>query len=117
MSNRSARQRILVIENKAAAGIGNFGDWPRETGLALGSEGGAPRLMSRPEPYEHARRLAADSLARGDPVGWFEHLYAQAGAGEAVVPWGGAPSRLDRKSTRLNSSHVRISYAVFCLKK
>src|SRR5579872_4704822 len=30
-----------------------------------------------------------------------------------------APSRLprDRKSTRLNSSHVRISYAVFCLKK
>src|SRR5690554_4264028 len=24
---------------------------------------------------------------------------------------------LDRKSTRLNSSHVRISYAVFCLKK
>src|SRR5690554_5302306 len=26
-------------------------------------------------------------------------------------------SLLDRKSTRLNSSHVRISYAVFCLKK
>src|SRR5436309_8796663 len=24
---------------------------------------------------------------------------------------------LDRKSTRLNSSHVKISYAVFCLKK
>src|SRR3712207_8603816 len=28
----------------------------------------------------------------------------------------GAPSR-DRKSTRLNSSHANISYAVFCLKK
>src|SRR5207302_10469120 len=26
-------------------------------------------------------------------------------------------SHLDRKSTRLNSSHVKISYAVFCLKK
>src|SRR5690606_41820738 len=26
-------------------------------------------------------------------------------------------SPLDRKSTRLNSSHVKISYAVFCLKK
>src|SRR5690554_7607686 len=26
-------------------------------------------------------------------------------------------NRPDRKSTRLNSSHVRISYAVFCLKK
>src|SRR3989442_8504801 len=25
--------------------------------------------------------------------------------------------KADRKSTRLNSSHVRISYAVFCLKK
>src|SRR5436305_2389369 len=29
----------------------------------------------------------------------------------------GAGGRRDRKSTRLNSSHVRISYAVFCLKK
>src|SRR3989442_6264516 len=28
-----------------------------------------------------------------------------------------AKVKLDRKSTRLNSSHVRISYAVFCLKK
>src|SRR5690554_7378099 len=26
-------------------------------------------------------------------------------------------AQTDRKSTRLNSSHVRISYAVFCLKK
>src|SRR3989442_9854835 len=35
--------------------------------------------------------------------------------------WRAAQRRLlytrDRKSTRLNSSHVRISYAVFCLKK
>src|SRR5258707_4521566 len=27
------------------------------------------------------------------------------------------PSMIDRKSTRLNSSHANISYAVFCLKK
>src|SRR3712207_6856438 len=27
------------------------------------------------------------------------------------------PSHIDRKSTRLNSSHANISYAVFCLKK
>src|SRR5690606_40058262 len=32
----------------------------------------------------------------------------------AVVP---AVAGVDRKSTRLNSSHVKISYAVFCLKK
>src|SRR5690606_41420788 len=30
---------------------------------------------------------------------------------------GRATYSLDRKSTRLNSSHVKISYAVFCLKK
>src|SRR3712207_7348934 len=29
----------------------------------------------------------------------------------------GYPGGLDRKSTRLNSSHANISYAVFCLKK
>ena len=29
----------------------------------------------------------------------------------------GMASPLDRKSTRLNSSHITISYAVFCLKK
>src|SRR5436305_5225048 len=31
--------------------------------------------------------------------------------------FGALPAKADRKSTRLNSSHVRISYAVFCLKK
>src|SRR5690606_21966884 len=30
---------------------------------------------------------------------------------------GGPDEHRDRKSTRLNSSHVKISYAVFCLKK
>src|SRR3989442_7703390 len=34
---------------------------------------------------------------------------------QIVVKDGGVLT--DRKSTRLNSSHVRISYAVFCLKK
>src|SRR5207249_1073029 len=34
----------------------------------------------------------------------------------ALRPESGGPT-LDRKSTRLNSSHVSISYAVFCLKK
>src|SRR5690349_23935573 len=31
--------------------------------------------------------------------------------------WESASTPPDRKSTRLNSSHVEISYAVFCLKK
>src|SRR5690554_7670701 len=39
-----------------------------------------------------------------------------AGIHPCFAPSYGAEKR-DRKSTRLNSSHVRISYAVFCLKK
>src|SRR2546427_6181580 len=35
----------------------------------------------------------------------------------AVEPIGQAGIEEDRKSTRLNSSHSQISYAVFCLKK
>src|SRR5437868_10771271 len=34
-----------------------------------------------------------------------------------TVHYNGSHQELDRKSTRLNSSHVSISYAVFCLKK
>src|SRR2546430_10458240 len=35
----------------------------------------------------------------------------------ALRTYGTRSKRLDRKSTRLNSSHSQISYAVFCLKK
>src|SRR5262245_65288434 len=42
-----------------------------------------------------------------------EPVYVRAGEGD---PFEGNPA-LDRKSTRLNSSHLGISYAVFCLKK
>src|SRR3712207_8888534 len=38
---------------------------------------------------------------------------APPGPGPALLPLGAG----DRKSTRLNSSHANISYAVFCLKK
>src|SRR5690349_23908740 len=34
-----------------------------------------------------------------------------------VIRWPSGAVETDRKSTRLNSSHVEISYAVFCLKK
>src|SRR3712207_8237834 len=36
---------------------------------------------------------------------------------DRLAPEQGMPVRVDRKSTRLNSSHANISYAVFCLKK
>src|SRR6476620_8491164 len=46
-------------------------------------------------------------------------IYGQAvGFGDFVhIIRGNQKSRADRKSTRLNSSHANISYAVFCLKK
>src|SRR5690554_44634 len=45
-------------------------------------------------------------------------LFGTQKAGPPGNAWGiGGGGRGDRKSTRLNSSHVRISYAVFCLKK
>src|SRR5206468_11575000 len=48
---------------------------------------------------------ARSSIARGNPCG----VCARQRRSRATV--------LDRKSTRLNSSHDQISYAVFCLKK
>src|SRR2546430_13612752 len=56
--------------------------------------------------------------AAGHPVGDREHQRAVFGvpARVHVSPLGIVRS-LDRKSTRLNSSHSQISYAVFCLKK
>src|SRR5690606_41709596 len=45
-----------------------------------------------------------------------EHGQQAEGEGQAPERKGNAVEQ-DRKSTRLNSSHVKISYAVFCLKK
>src|SRR3712207_7392343 len=50
----------------------------------------------------------------------FEQMYTQANGniqGVLAANDGLANSVIDRKSTRLNSSHANISYAVFCLKK
>src|SRR5690606_40068466 len=44
-------------------------------------------------------------------------IYAAAGGTGVGVLQAAADAGKDRKSTRLNSSHVKISYAVFCLKK
>src|SRR5690606_41919909 len=63
--------------------------------------GGATRLDARPRP-------GSARPAR--------HAGARIGDHGAPDPWNGAGSE-DRKSTRLNSSHVNISYGGFCLKK
>src|SRR3712207_8835777 len=64
------------------------------------------------------------SLPRGDPRPGGALVGAGAGAGGGRSGGRASPGRAlssgrsgDRKSTRLNSSHANISYAVFCLKK
>src|SRR3712207_8616393 len=52
------------------------------------------------------------STPQGVPAEDFERLL-DAGRQRGFL----TPDDLDRKSTRLNSSHANISYAVFCLKK
>src|SRR2546427_7537130 len=68
-----------------------------------------------------ARLLRSRGAQEGAPA---DAGAEQAAHGRAVVPAVARPDRAagaqgarDRKSTRLNSSHSQISYAVFCLKK
>src|SRR5690606_41889479 len=61
---------------------------------------------------------SAGDLAGGDGVDAFLRRQLKGGFHDGLAwktEFSGAYS--DRKSTRLNSSHVKISYAVFCLKK
>src|SRR5690606_40577192 len=67
------------------------------------------------------RKIQEDVFVAGRPVlkGWMASRF-----GRRTDPFtgnvafhAGIDFATDRKSTRLNSSHVKISYAVFCLKK
>src|SRR5690606_39870423 len=67
--------------------------------------GGCPRVAA--VHGREPRHAAAEFLAEGS-----QQYYARPDKGTARLR-----HPRDRKSTRLNSSHVKISYAVFCLKK
>src|SRR5699024_8416822 len=70
-----------------------------------------PKLRNPDEIIEALEQLvdSENEISRED-----EALYLPDEIAGRKVSWG---YRSDRKSTRLNSSHVSISYAVFCLKK
>src|SRR5437870_10783914 len=71
------------------------------------------RSRTGPDVLRRLRRVDDDAAA---VVG--RAALAPGGVGRALHAEGRhARRRRDRKSTRLNSSHVAISYAVFCLKK
>src|SRR3712207_7962771 len=64
------------------------------------------------------RRRVCDRAAPRDATGLRPLLVLLPRRAEDVVhDLGRPPLHPDRKSTRLNSSHANISYAVFCLKK
>src|SRR5438045_8060614 len=62
---------------------------------------------------EDLERHRIDGVLRGHIA--HNAVSAWMGGGDPFNPL--SPAREDRKSTRLNSSHLGISYAVFCLKK
>src|SRR5262245_58071155 len=77
---------------------------------ARSGEAGAVKAVDLVGPYlEHLRAAFPES---GRLQGFLVAIDCANGAATTV-----APQLLDRKSTRLNSSHLGISYAVFCLKK
>src|SRR3712207_7216301 len=69
---------------------------------------------------QHGAQQAADQPRPPDGVAVVERAGEEQRAQSDADPReGGGTGRVlqDRKSTRLNSSHANISYAVFCLKK
>src|SRR5256886_9625017 len=71
--------------------------------------GGALEVLLGAHPLPDERSLAAGERL----LQWVDALPPEA---QPLFLISGGASR-DRKSTRLNSSHSQISYAVFCLKK
>src|SRR5207253_5251501 len=79
-----------------------------ENGIRLHAIGEVDRLPPRVrDPLEALRR---DSASHADMILTLALSY---GGREEIIAMA---RRVDRKSQRLNSSHVAISYAVFCLK-
>src|SRR3712207_8974999 len=86
--------------------------FPYTTLFRSGRHPVAPRQRGRGGRARGRRRLDVGARVHAPHV-----RRAAAGRHGGDAPLGGALASRDRKSTRLNSSHANISYAVFCLKK
>src|SRR5690606_41291309 len=81
-------------------------------------------FRSRRGAQAEVRQRGAEVLSIVDRREAIAHAIGVAAPGDVVLIAGKGHEKyqeiggtVDRKSTRLNSSHVKISYAVFCLKK
>src|SRR5690606_41499451 len=70
-----------------------------------------------PQVHQHLRRTGAPAREVEDQQRRAVAALTQQRRGASVHRDAAQREEEDRKSTRLNSSHVKISYAVFCLKK
>src|SRR5437773_7484353 len=68
-------------------------------------------------PYTTLFRSTVYNYAQSPYEDWHRQAWAGALVLVTIVLVCSLLARADRKSTRLNSSHITISYAVFCLKK
>src|SRR3712207_8643316 len=73
-------------------------------------------IPSRPSTAARASPAESDGLQPAHPIR-VGRLHLVAAAADRDQTHLVREAREDRKSTRLNSSHANISYAVFCLKK
>src|SRR5690625_6309206 len=73
------------------------------------------KFVTNPVPHSFPTRRSSDLSASGAPMVSSRACSRASRAHPAYSMY--SPPIIDRKSTRLNSSHVAISYAVFCLKK
>src|SRR5690606_41179369 len=72
---------------------------------------------SRRNLFRQARRSVHVTAAQRSSLSQAQARQSQDDRCRPCRASGPCPHVPDRKSTRLNSSHVKISYAVFCLKK
>src|SRR5690606_789569 len=73
-------------------------------------------LFSVPPLLQRLPTIAPDLQRKGASVSEIAYIYGQKVVNEHAIVADAYLETQDRKSTRLNSSHVKISYAVFCLK-
>src|SRR3989338_4997514 len=73
-----------------------------------------PGVSAVRQPGEKLHKFAS-LLGADSPHAFHERLISFWQSGNPVLGSAGHPVSIDRKSTRLNSSHSSISYAVFCL--
>src|SRR5690606_31529339 len=101
----SGRSAIRVVERLESGGRGTLNGGP----AAIDDKPSGEVPVKNSQVAVLCTAVIAGALIVAGTNAWLFSAITRGGAGATAGP--------DRKSTRLNSSHVKISYAVFCVKK